>query len=358
MADGGLAILNEDGVLVHRTPRRIAGALRYFVARTDFPNHLPRRMAVVAALRGEGVTYVSRSLASVIAYDTDRNVALIDLNWRMPGAGAATPKAKRKRRKAATPPTFTVVRGPANSDPAAAARTEPAPVPLSPALELEPEPESNASPATHTAVPGAAGESSKPPARARRGGGAALRIAVPAAPPPPDPLEVDPDDLDTLDVTSTGVESSGEIVPLDDMENTDSRGAPRTLADAVEHGAPIGDILRPTSNPRLTLVDAGELSLARRPAVAASAALETIVAKIVNEFDHVIFDLPPVMASSDAIRLAQLSDAYVLVIQQGRTSTGQIEAALDELRGQASLGVILNRAASRVPRSLRRVLGA
>lgn len=253
-ADGGLAIIDEDGQVVHRTQRRIAGALRYFVARADpsradfaAPEHLPQRVAVLSALRGEGVTFVARSLASVLAYDTGRTVVLVDLNWRSPTTDvpAGTEATRQKKRRSKT--------------------------------------------------------------------------AVAA-----------------------------------DGATTDRL----TLADAVERGAAVSDIVRPTTNPRLSLVDAGELALARRPAVAGGAALEAVLGKIANDFDHVVFDVPPVLASSDAIRLAQLADAYVLVVRQGRTATGQIEAALDELRGQASLGVILNRVTSRVPRTLRRILGA
>jgi Mrp family chromosome partitioning ATPase len=253
--DGGVTIVGRDGSVIHQTPHRIAGALRYFVARTDFsgPEQLPQRLAVLAALRGEGATFVSRSLAAVIAHDTERSVVHIDLNWRLPGTGSG---GRRPGRRA------------------------------------------------------------KQPTRARR----RRRSTSPALP---------------------GNERSV-----------------LTLADAVERDAAVAEIVRPTLNPRLSLIDAGELPLARHAAVAGSATLESIVGKLSTEFDQLIFDLPSVLASSDAIRLAQLADAYVLVVRQGRTSTGQIEAALDELRGQESLGVILNRVSSRVPRSLRRMLGA
>ena len=34
-ADGGLAILDQAGQLIHMTPARVAGALRYFLARVQ-----------------------------------------------------------------------------------------------------------------------------------------------------------------------------------------------------------------------------------------------------------------------------------------------------------------------------------
>ena len=71
-----------------------------------------------------------------------------------------------------------------------------------------------------------------------------------------------------------------------------------------------------------------------------------------------MFDLPPVLASSDAMNLSQFADAFVLVIRQGVTAGSQVEAALHELRGGEPLGVILNRFDSRIPRRLRRLVGA
>ena len=70
-----------------------------------------------------------------------------------------------------------------------------------------------------------------------------------------------------------------------------------------------------------------------------------------------LLDLPPVLASADAINLAQLADAFVLVVRQGATASAQVEAALEELRGMESLGVVLNRFDSKIPRRIRRLVG-
>ena len=227
-ADGALAIVLETGEQVHFCPARVTGALRYFLARVQMGAGLPGRLALTSALRGDGVTYVTRTLAAVVAYDSDSSVAAIDLNWRRP-------------------------------------------------RETEPE----------------AGEE-----------------------------------------------------------------RPSTLVDAVEGGASVESVMRATTNPRLFLVDCGELALARRPGMARSRALEEVIDQIAARVDHVLLDLPPVLASSDAISLAQLADSYAFVIRQGTTASAQVEMALEELRGVEGLGVILNRADSHVPPRLRRMLGA
>lgn len=261
--DGGLAIIDDESHLVHMTPPRVAGAMRYFLARVQLHDAqgLPERLALTSALVGEGVTYVTRSLAAAIAYDTDASVVIVDLTFRRPGV----------------------------------------------------------------------------PNRPATGGG--RRKAGPAAEPTGDGTAAE-------DVGSAG---DGAIAP-----ETPSRP---TLADAIEGDAHLDDIILPTSNPRLSMVQAGGVPVARRPALAQGRPLASLLDQLDERFDHVLMDLPPVLASSDAMNFAQLADAYVLVVRQGATSEGQVEAALDELQGGETLGVILNRFDSDIPRRLRRLVG-
>jgi Mrp family chromosome partitioning ATPase len=226
-ADGGLAILDGEGELIHMTPTKVASSLRYFLARVQLHDSqgMPSRLAVTSALAGEGVTYVTRSLAAVLAYDTQASVVVVDLNWRRP----------RK-----------------------------------------------------------------------------------------------PDD-------------TSEYHP--------------GLADAVENGVPVDEILAPTANPRLCLVPAGEAAVARRPALAGSATLMSVLDELEERFDHLLLDLPPVLASSEAMNLSQFADSFVLVVRQGATAEAQVEAALEEMQGGEALGVILNRFDSHIPTRLRRLVG-
>ena len=57
------------------------------------------------------------------------------------------------------------------------------------------------------------------------------------------------------------------------------------------------------------------------------------------------------------MNLSQLADSYALVVRQGATSEGQVEAALEEMQGATVLGVILNRYDSHIPSRLRRLVG-
>jgi Mrp family chromosome partitioning ATPase len=227
-ADGALAILASDGTQVHMTPSRVAASLRFFVARVQLHDAqgIPERIALTSALSGEGVTYTTRSLAAVMAYDMQLSVAVVDFNWRRP-----------------------------------------------------------ASPA----------------------------------------------------------ENGGE--------------RELGVADVVEQGIPVEDVMVATSNPRLWLIPPGEIPISRRPALAMSDDLITVLDQLDDRFDHLLLDLPPVLATSEAMNLSQLADAYVLVVRQGVTSESQVEAALEELQGSQTLGVILNRFHSDIPRRLRRLVG-
>src|SRR6188472_381019 len=109
--DGGLAIIDDQGHLVHMTPPRVAGAMRYFLARVQLHDAqgMPERLALTSALVGEGVTYVTRSLAAAIAYDTEASVVVVDLTFRRPAGsperrasgrqGPAGDGARQRRRR-------------------------------------------------------------------------------------------------------------------------------------------------------------------------------------------------------------------------------------------------------------------
>jgi Mrp family chromosome partitioning ATPase len=65
-------------------PVEIMDALRYFVARVTRQQPFPRRLALLAALRQEGVTYLSRGLALTLAHDLQARVCAVELNWWWP----------------------------------------------------------------------------------------------------------------------------------------------------------------------------------------------------------------------------------------------------------------------------------
>lgn len=199
----------------------------------SFRAELPRRIALVAALRGEGVTYTSLAVATTLANDMERNVCVVELNWWSPGMVDQISGQKSIRRKK-KPPTATLLDG-------------------HPVLQSQ----------------GIAG---------------VLRGTM-------------------------------------------------TLDDAL-----IG-----TSSAKLCLLPAGELPPAQRSSTARSPELGSVLSRLAERFDHLIFDIPAVRATSDAVALVTHSDAACVVVRQGVTPASQVRLALDELQHETMLGVILNR---------------
>ena len=78
-----------------------------------------------------------------------------------------------------------------------------------------------------------------------------------------------------------------------------------------------------------------------------------ILDELARSFDYLVLDLPPVLASSDAVALSRLSEGYLLVVQQRSTSSTQVRAAMQTMNMAPCLGTILNGTRSHLPRWLR-----
>jgi capsular exopolysaccharide synthesis family protein len=57
----------------------------------------------------------------------------------------------------------------------------------------------------------------------------------------------------------------------------------------------------------------------------------------------VIYDLPPLLSSDDALVILPNLDASLLVVQEGKTQEHEVQRALDLLRGHNWLGTVLNK---------------
>ncbi len=126
-----------------------------------------------------------------------------------------------------------------------------------------------------------------------------------------------------------------------------------TLAEVVERRAPRVALAMPTSIPGLSMVTAGDVPLATRARLPKTDELAEILDELSRSFDHIVLDLPPVLASSDAVSLSGFGAGYFLVVRQRTTSSVQVRAALQTLSAVPCLGTILNDTRSNVPRWLR-----
>ena len=58
---------------------------------------------------------------------------------------------------------------------------------------------------------------------------------------------------------------------------------------------------------------------------------------------YVIFDVPPILSSADAIAFAPLVDCILMVVEEGRTSVKDVQKALEMIPAEKFLGYVLNR---------------
>lgn len=118
----------------------------------------------------------------------------------------------------------------------------------------------------------------------------------------------------------------------------DSPGA----AAVVMQQAKLQDALIHTGLPNLQLLPAGELEIEQRPIIAHSQGLKKLVDFLSDRYDHVIFDVPAILATSDSIALASLAKHGCLVVRQGVTSVENVKLALDDIDHMEMMGVIMN----------------
>jgi len=114
------------------------------------------------------------------------------------------------------------------------------------------------------------------------------------------------------------------------------------LAQALSGEAPLDDCIRSTSLPNLWLLPAGDLTADSRTRQARSAGLPGLIDQLQSRFDHVLFDLPALLAVGDAATLAALAGSLCLVVRQGATPLPLVRQALDEVAHLPVSGVVYN----------------
>ena len=97
------------------------------------------------------------------------------------------------------------------------------------------------------------------------------------------------------------------------------------------------------------------MKTASRAKAARSQALLEIMESLSHRFDHLILDVPAVLASSDSAPLISLADGCCLVIRQGVTQTEDVRSALDTISHLQIYGVILNQVKVATPNLLMRL---
>ncbi len=206
-----LVLSSPDGEPWMAFPFTVVDQVRRLISRIGRKETIPPRLSFVAALRQEGVTYISWAFATTLAYDVETSVCIVDLNWWWP-------------------------------------------------TEL-----------------------------------------------------------------SRKITTCGGLAAVLTGETT--------LSQAVVK----------TGKSNLAILPAGELSLSERALYSRSMVLRQTINELAAHYDHLVLDIPSVLASHDAIPLASLGDACCLVIQQGVTSVNDVMTAMNDLDHLPQLGAVMNK---------------
>lgn len=109
--------------------------------------------------------------------------------------------------------------------------------------------------------------------------------------------------------------------------------------------------------PQLMSLNPGPVPESKRNMIVRSPEFDQLLDVLTSEFDHVVFDIPPVLNNANGLALVRRSDASLFVVRHRSTSIRQFRRALDATQPTANLGVVLNKFKTSIPRRLRTMLG-
>jgi protein-tyrosine kinase len=118
------------------------------------------------------------------------------------------------------------------------------------------------------------------------------------------------------------------------------------LQECLAGVAPLADCLVHPEIDRLVVLPAGGEPIIESSDVLASPEMTGLADELKTRYADriIIYDLPPLLASDDAIAFLKHVDCCLLTVAEGGTTKRAFEQALDLLEGCAILGTVLNRA--------------
>jgi succinoglycan biosynthesis transport protein ExoP len=128
------------------------------------------------------------------------------------------------------------------------------------------------------------------------------------------------------------------------------KSAPAPVSSSNGHRPRIFRNLRETGFPGLWLLPSGKVER-NAPASLNVATFRSMLADLSSDFDVVILDTPPSLASADAVILAPVADDVLLVVRAGHTDRNAAERAHQTLSdaGGNVVGAVLNDPDGKVP---------
>jgi len=115
------------------------------------------------------------------------------------------------------------------------------------------------------------------------------------------------------------------------------------LGDCLLHGAPLSSALFTPSIDGLVILPNRE-SISDSSELLTSPAMQNLVNDIKSRYDSrlIVFDLPPLLGTDDAVAFLPYVDAVLFVIREGRVKRDQLARAMDLVQGSRVIGTVLN----------------
>ena len=111
----------------------------------------------------------------------------------------------------------------------------------------------------------------------------------------------------------------------------------------------IADVMLKTDIDKLSLIPSGQPH-ERCTELLASARMDELITELASRYEDriLIFDSPPVLATSESVELASHMGQVIFVVQAGRTKRETVVSALELIGARSDIGLVLNRTASRL----------
>ncbi|MEJ2455025.1 MAG: XrtA-associated tyrosine autokinase [Candidatus Thiodiazotropha sp.] len=119
----------------------------------------------------------------------------------------------------------------------------------------------------------------------------------------------------------------------------------RGLIDLLEDPeCTVNDVILDTQNPKLKIIPAGTRS-AKSTELLASQAMERLLSEFAERYRDriVLFDSPPILATSEASVLNHLMGQVLLVVEAGNTPVDAVKEAVGRLDTDKAVGLVLNK---------------
>ena len=114
------------------------------------------------------------------------------------------------------------------------------------------------------------------------------------------------------------------------------------LVDLLIGATTLDKVLRFQNELKLTVIPAGSKTL-NPPDVLGSERMKTLVSHLVETFDYVVLDSPPVGPVIDPVIVAQLADKTIFVVQWASTPRELVEASIRQVSTHKRVaGIVLN----------------